>query len=113
MRIDSRTVRRRSGERPERAPAVRRVRRFGGVSRILAMIRRTAASSSGVQAANDLCLRASASDGHQAERRLFLLPVRARIGGRNLKHRLSLRRHLGPERQHLTDRVGGVEEVPS
>src|SRR3984885_6632826 len=62
MRSDSRTVRRRSGERPDGAFVVRLVRRFGGVSRILAMIRRTAASSSGVQAANDLCRSASASD---------------------------------------------------
>src|SRR5580658_5813491 len=62
MRSDSRTVRRRSGERPDGAFLVRLVRRFGGVSRILAMIRRSAASSSGVQAVNDLCRSASASD---------------------------------------------------
>ena len=62
MRIDSLTIRRRSSAVPPRAGAVRLVRRRGGVSRILAMIRRTAASSSGVQAVNDLCLSASASD---------------------------------------------------
>ena len=44
---------------------VRLVRRRGGVSRILAMIRRSAASSSGVQAANDLFLSASTSEAIQ------------------------------------------------
>src|SRR5271165_6508544 len=47
MRMDSRTVRRGSGRVPDLAAAVRRVRRRGGVSRILAMIRRSAASSVG------------------------------------------------------------------
>ena len=65
MRRDSRTVRRGSGADPDRAGVVRRVRRRGGVSRILAMMRRSAASSSGVQAANDLCLRASTSEAIQ------------------------------------------------
>jgi hypothetical protein len=64
-RIVSRTVRRRSGTRPERAGTVRRVRRRGGVSRIRFMIRRSAASSAGVQAANDLRLSASTSDAIQ------------------------------------------------
>ena len=65
VRMDSRTVRRGSGRVPDRAAAVRLVRRRGGVSRILAMIRRSAASSSGVQAANDLCLSASTSEAIQ------------------------------------------------
>src|SRR5580658_542457 len=65
MRMDSRTIRRGSGRCPARAAVLRRVRRRGGVSRILAMIRRRAASSSGVQAANDLCLSASTSDAIQ------------------------------------------------
>ena len=59
------TVRRGSGRVPARAAAVRLVRRRGGVSLILAMIRRSAASSSGVQAANDLCLSASTSEAIQ------------------------------------------------
>ncbi len=58
-------VRRGSGRVPARAAEVRLVRRRGGVSLILAMIRRRAASSSGVQAANDLCLSASTSDAIQ------------------------------------------------
>ena len=65
MRMDSRTVRRGSGRVPDLAAVLRRVRRRGGVSRILAMIRRSAASSSGVQAANDLCLSASTSEAIQ------------------------------------------------
>ena len=55
-------VRRRSGARPLLPATVRRVRRRGGVSRIRAMILRSAASSSGVQAANDLCRRVSTSE---------------------------------------------------
>ena len=65
MRMDSRTVRRGSGRVPDRAEALRLVRRRGGVSRILAMIRRSAASSAGVQAVNDLCLSASTSEAIQ------------------------------------------------
>src|SRR5271165_6695460 len=65
MRMDSRTVRRGSGRVPDLAAAVRLARRRGGVSRILAMIRRSAASSSGVQAANDLCLSTSTSEAIQ------------------------------------------------
>jgi hypothetical protein len=66
IRMDSRTVRRGSGRAPARAEgAPRRVRRRGGVSAILAMIRRSAASSSGVQAGNDLCLSASTSEAIQ------------------------------------------------
>ncbi len=66
MRMDSLMVRRGSGCEPEDlAAAVRLVRRRGGVSRILAMIRRSAASSVGVQAANDLCLSASTSEAIQ------------------------------------------------
>src|SRR5271167_1093553 len=65
MRMDSRTIRRGSGRVPDLAAAVRLVRRRGGVSRILAMIRRSAASSSGVQAANDLCLSTSTSEAIQ------------------------------------------------
>ena len=62
MRMDSRRVRRGSGRIPARAAVVRLVRRRGGVSRILAIIRRSAASSSGVHAANALCLSASTSE---------------------------------------------------
>src|SRR5712671_4443508 len=65
MRMDSRTVRRGSGRVPDLAAVLRRVRRRGGVRRILAMMRRSAASSSGVQAANDLCLSASTSEAIQ------------------------------------------------
>src|SRR5580704_5617541 len=66
MRMDSRTVRRGSGRVPDLAAAVvRRVRRRGGVSRILAMIRRSAASSSGVQAAKALCLSAATAGALQ------------------------------------------------
>ena len=65
VRMDSRTVRRGSGRVPDLAAVLRLVRRRGGVSRILAMIRRSAASSSGVQAANDLCLSASTSEAIQ------------------------------------------------
>ena len=48
-----------------RAAVVRLVRRRGGVSRIRAMIRRTAASSSGVHAVNALCLSAATSEAIQ------------------------------------------------
>ncbi len=65
MRMASRTVRRGSGREPVRAGVLRRVRRRGGVNLIRVMIRRRAASSSGVQAANDLCLSASTSEAIQ------------------------------------------------
>ena len=62
IRMVSRTVRRRSGRRPDREAMVRRVQRRGGVRRIRAMMRRRAASSAGVHAAKDLSRRTSASE---------------------------------------------------
>src|SRR6185369_7805782 len=61
MRMVSRTVRRGSGARPDRAATVRRVRRRGGASRMRVMMRRSAVSSSGVQAAKALLRNTSAS----------------------------------------------------
>ena len=62
MRIVSRTVRRRSGRRPSPAAIVRRVQRRGGARRMRAMIRLSAANSSGVHAANDLLRQIWASE---------------------------------------------------
>ena len=97
MRIDSLIVARRSGSVPRPlAGLVRRVRRRGGVSRILVMIRRSAASSSGVHAANDRCLSASTSDAIQPRRRpLLWSSSRARLGGGHHERRLGLERRLG------------------
>jgi hypothetical protein len=65
MRIDSLMVARMSGSVPAAAGLVRLVRRRGGVSRILVMILRSAASSPGVQAVKDRCLSAFTPDAIQ------------------------------------------------
>ena len=48
--------------------------------------------------------------GHQAEHGLLLVAFGGRIGGRDLQHRLGLGPGVGPEREHLPDRVGSVEK---
>ena len=62
------------------------------------MIRRSAASSSGVQAANDLCREHVRVGGHQAELASSLVarPSGTGLGGRDLQHRLGLGRGLRP-----------------
>ena len=71
---------------------LRLVRRRGGVSRILAMIRRSAASSSGVQAANALCLSASASRAIRPSTASSCSAVLARLGRRHGQRALGLQR---------------------
>ena len=113
MRSAPRIERRRSGRRPVRAGRVRRVRRRGGVSRSRDMIRRIAASSSGVQAANDLCRSVSTLDAMSPSvgLRLVLLAGPGRLGRRDLQDGLGRARGPRREPQQLLDRVVLAEEV--
>ena len=73
MRSDSRIVLRRSGVRPSGPDRVRRVRRRGGVSLILLMILRSAASLTGRAGSERALLQRLHVRGHQAEHRLLRL----------------------------------------
>ena len=114
VRIVSRTVRRMSGRVPRRAGAVRRVQRRGGVRRIRAMMRRSAASSSGVQAANDLSRRTSVSEAIRPRLTSSSSPDSPGLGRRDLEHRLG--RGGGPDRRlqrlGVGRRVALVQEEP-
>ena len=70
------------------------------------MIRRSVASSSGVQAANDLCRSASASEAIRPSVASSGSP--SPCGGsvaRHVEDGLGFRAHLGPQGEHLPNRV--------